>query len=116
MELTTEQNDILRTVSQFDTNIHINAVPGSAKTTTCLYIAKNNPSKRILLLTYNKRLRLETLQKLNGLQNIECHTFHSFGYSGFCEKRCKDDIGLNCIGKCNDHDISLYYDIVVGDS
>ena len=89
MELTTEQNDILRTVSQFDTNIHINAVPGSAKTTTCLYIAKNNPSKRILLLTYNKRLRLETLQRLNGLRNIDCHTFHSFGYSGFVRNDVK---------------------------
>ena len=115
MKLTNEQDDILRTVSDFETNIHINAVPGSAKTTTCLCIARTHPLKRILLLTYNKRLRLETLQKLNGLNNIHCHTFHSFGYSGFHETRCKDDIGLEYICKQNNLKVSFSYDLLIID-
>ena len=115
MNFTFEQKDILKTISRFDKNLHINAIPGSAKTTTCLQIARDNPLKRILLLTYNKRLRKETLQRLEGLKNIDVHTFHSFGYNGFQEKSCKNDIGLQNICVTDEHDVSFCYDLLIID-
>ena len=115
MNLTPEQQDILETVSLLDTNVHINAIPGSAKTTTCLQIARVNPTRKILLLTYNKRLRKETLQRLNGLENIHVHTFHSFGYHNFHKKSCNNDIGLHHICTTEYYDVSFNYDMLIID-
>jgi superfamily I DNA and RNA helicase len=66
-----EQHDILELV-RIGGNINIDAVAGSGKTTTSLYIAKNNPHRQILLLTYNAKLKLETREKAKqlGLSNI----------------------------------------------
>lgn len=74
--------------------IIINAVAGSGKTTTALHIAKNT-SDKILLLTYNSKLRLETAHKAAGVgvANIEVHTYHSF-IKNATGSDCYDDDGL----------------------
>jgi hypothetical protein len=86
-----EQHDILELV-RIGGNINIDAVAGSGKTTTSLYIAKNNPHRQILLLTYNAKLKLETREKAKqlGLSNIEIHSYHAFCVKYFYPKAMKD--------------------------
>ena len=63
-----------------ENNVKVDAVAGSGKTTTTYYIGKEFSEDKILLLTYNAKLRLETREKLeeNGVHNVEVHTYHSF--------------------------------------
>ena len=71
----------LHIVEQYtENNVKIGAVAGSGKTTTAYYIGKRFPEDKILLLTYNAKLRLETREKLeeNGVHNVEVHTYHSY--------------------------------------
>ena len=76
-------------------NLIIDSVAGSGKTTTILYMAKKHANKRMLLLTYNARLRLETKAKaeLCGLDILTAHTFHSLGVA-HVGKACRTDRGL----------------------
>lgn len=61
-------------------NMVVDSVAGSGKSTISLYLAKNYPERKYLLLTYNAKLKLETRQRIKdmGLENIICHSFHSF--------------------------------------
>ncbi len=63
-----------------DKNIIVDSVAGSGKTTLCLHIAKIYKEYKVLLLTYNSKLKLETRQKVEllGLTNMEVHSYHSF--------------------------------------
>lgn len=74
-------------------NIVINSVAGSGKTTTILHIAKNTKGNT-LILTYNRRLMNETssrIKKENLNDKAEVYTYHSF-MSRFCGKgSCKSD-------------------------
>jgi len=87
-----EQSDIIDKISK-GSNIKVDAVAGSGKTTTCLYIAKNNPERSILLLTYNAKLKLETRERVNtlGLNNIEVHSYHAFTVKYLNPKGFKDN-------------------------
>lgn len=91
----TEQNNILFYIKN-NYNIVVDAVAGSGKTTTVLHIAKNNPDKNILLLTYNSRLRYETETKkeLLNLTNLYVFTYHAFGYH-YYNHSCHTDVGIN---------------------
>jgi ATP-dependent exoDNAse (exonuclease V) beta subunit len=73
-----EQKNIVANYKE--NNIKVDAVAGSGKTTTVYYIGTEYSNDPILLLTYNKKLRLETRKKLeeNGVTNVEVHTYHSF--------------------------------------
>lgn len=53
-----EQSDIVESLEK--NNVIVDAVAGSGKTTTCLYIAKKFTDLNILLLTYNAKLKFET--------------------------------------------------------
>ena len=72
-------------------NIIVNAVAGSGKTTTGLFIAKKYPKEKILLLVYNKKLKIETRKRVKqeNINNIKIHSFHSFVYA-FYEKCTRD--------------------------
>ena len=88
--ITDEQNEIVGSI--MDYNVLVNAVAGSGKTTTILFMANAYPERSFLLITYNAKLRYETRQKCceMGLENIEVHTYHSY-----CRKyyhpTCKTD-------------------------
>jgi len=73
-----EQSAIVKKVFN-GTNIIVDAVAGSGKTTTILHIAKSQPHSRILLVTYNKRLKDETRQRVIdcGINNLEVHSYHA---------------------------------------
>ena len=79
-------------------NVHVQAVAGSGKSTTVFSIAKQFPVKRILLLTYNASLRLETKEKahLYELSNMSVHTFHSLGVHYYTQN-AHTDTGLRQI-------------------
>ena len=89
--ISTEQLDIVEKIGA-GYNVQVDAVAGSGKTTTCLYIAKNNPTKPILLLTYNAKLKLETREraKMLGLNNLEVHSYHAFCVKYLYPKGFKD--------------------------
>lgn len=76
-------------------SVLIDSVAGSGKTTTNLWIAKNMYDKKILLLTYNRRLRLETQERVEkeSINNLEVHTYHSFAVHYF-DKNCFTDDGI----------------------
>jgi hypothetical protein len=113
-----------------DNNIVIDSVAGSGKTTTNLHISMKYPNKKILLLTYNAKLKLETRDKVKQLNihNIEVHSYHSFCYK-YYDNKCRNDgvmrkiinneikpkMGLNfdiiIIDECQDM-TPLYYELV----
>ena len=74
-----EQNNII-TLLTANKNIVVDSVAGSGKTTTNLYIAKSFSKLKLLLLTYNAKLKIETREKIDllGITNLETHSYHSF--------------------------------------
>jgi hypothetical protein len=78
LPLSKEQRIILDYIKQ-GYNIKVDAVAGSGKSTTVLSIAKENPDKKVLQLTYNSSLRVEIKEKVkqNELSNLTIHTYHS---------------------------------------
>ena len=89
-----EQAAVVRAFVSGSCNAVVNAVAGSGKTTCILHAAlalrDAAPGARVLVLTYNARLKLETRRKVQqlGLQSsVEVHSFHAFGvrhYSHNC--------------------------------
>lgn len=73
-------------------NVIADSVAGSGKTTTVLHIAKDYFDQNILLLTYNRRLRLETEYKAKtlGLVNLDVNNYHSFAVKLY-NKKCYTD-------------------------
>jgi len=79
MNLTEEQKAILAT----NTDIAVNAVAGSGKTSTMIEYAASRPAGcRILYLAFNKSVKLEAVRKFaaRGLNNVTVETAHSLAY------------------------------------
>ncbi len=79
LKLTDEQKAILAT----DTDIAVNAVAGSGKTSTMIEYAATRPAgSRILYLAFNKSVKLEAARKFKerGLNNVSVETAHSLAY------------------------------------
>ncbi len=79
LTLTDEQKAILAT----DTDIAVNAVAGSGKTSTMIeYAASRPPGSRILYLAFNKSVKMEAARKFTerGLNNVRVETAHSLAY------------------------------------
>jgi len=78
-----------------DNNVLVDSVAGSGKTTTILHIAKEYPQYNFLLLTYNKKLKFETRQRVEeaGLGNVETHSYHSFCVKYYL-RTCFTDSGI----------------------
>lgn len=73
-----EQLEIIKHIPYY--NVIVDAVAGSGKTTTIMHIGKEYINKKILVLTYNAKLKLESRDKIQelGLKNMEIHNYHSF--------------------------------------
>ena len=79
MQFTPEQQAILDT----NTNLVINAVAGSGKTTTLIaYAASRPPTSSILYLAFNKTVKTEAEKKFSaaGLKNVTVETAHSLAF------------------------------------
>jgi hypothetical protein len=76
--ISSEQQNVINRLEEH--NVIVDSVAGSGKTTTIIYIAKENPKKNILLLTYNSKLKIETRNRVKNLnlKNIEVHSYHSY--------------------------------------
>ena len=88
-------------------NIIGDCVAGSGKTTTCFFIAKNFPSKNILLLTYNSHLKNEVRHKAlkMKIKNIEVHSYNSlvfkyYNNTGYDDSIMKKVLENNSPPKC----------------
>lgn len=114
MELSLEQKTIIETAETAD--IVVDSVAGSGKTTTSLHIAEAYPGKRILLITYNKKLKVETREKIRNmdLDNIEAHSYHSFCVK-YYNRRCFTDQEMFRVtsDKCTPIQNYLYNMIIV---
>ena len=89
-----EQQDIIDCVKN-GFNVLVDAVAGSGKTTTVLFLASSLPHKKIVLFTYNARLKAETRERVRrlGLTNVEVHSYHSFGVAHYVNS-CVTDTDL----------------------
>ena len=124
-----EQLDIVNNLN--NNNIIVDSVAGCGKTTTNLHIAKYYSDKNILLLTYNRRIKIETQHKVKLLEikNLDVYSYHSFSVKHYYDK-CFTDDGILYIIKNNipikkniDYDIiildeaqdicPLYYELVL---
>jgi len=78
-----EQQEIIDCVKE-GFNVLVDAVAGSGKTTTVLFLAHAVPDKKITLFTYNSRLKAETRDRVRalGLTNIEVQPL-VFAFSSF---------------------------------
>lgn len=111
---TQEQLDIIKAIS--DNNVVVNSCVGAGKSSSILFVAEKYPNEKILLLTYNKRLKFETRSRSTHIKNLETHSFHSFCVSYF-DKNCYTDFGiLNYLKSPNQQIIQQFnYDIIIID-
>jgi hypothetical protein len=83
IKLSTEQEEIVNTVSQDNSLIVVDAVPGSGKTSVVLSIAKKYAEeKSIWCFTFNNQLAAEVQDKIIHHElsdNINVSTYHGFG-------------------------------------
>jgi len=84
-----EEQKIIIDAIHLDKNISVDAVAGSGKTTTLIFIAKAFPEKKILQITYNKQLKFEVRNRAlkEGVDsNLKIHTYHSLAVRYYYEK------------------------------
>jgi len=115
-----EQEEILSAFCE-GYNIKIEAVAGSGKTTTLLHIAQTAsklfPLSYVLLLTYNRSLKDEIINRVKSL-NLDCYC-HVYTYHGYASKIFKtlinDDIKLKAVLNQNVIPIPTNYGIILLD-
>ena len=77
-------------------NVVVDSVAGSGKTTTNLHVASRfKDDCNILLLTFNKKIKIETREKVRllNLSNMEIHSYHSFCVK-YYNSKCFTDYGI----------------------
>ncbi|ROW01301.1 hypothetical protein VMCG_05929 [Cytospora schulzeri] len=90
-----EQQVAIDTLLHTNDNLIIDAIAGSGKTTTILHLAHSAPDTKFLVLVYNRRLMLETDQRVKGLglENITVLNYHTLG-TRYYTHECATDQGL----------------------
>jgi hypothetical protein len=114
--ISSEQNYIIQQLI-LNNNVVVDSVAGSGKTTCNLHIAKHFNDMKILLLTYNSKLKVETREKAKklGINNIEVHSYHSLCVK-YYDNKCFTDTIINTIIKNKIKPIrSFIFDLIVLD-
>lgn len=90
-----EQQVAIDTLLYTKKNVIVDACAGSGKTTTILHLAKSAPGTKFLVLVYNRRLMLETQQRVEdlGLTNVTVQNYHTLG-ARYYTSECATDQGL----------------------
>lgn len=111
-----EQKAIINNIAN-NKSIIVDAVAGSGKTTTVLFIAQKNPEKSVLQITYNKELKLEVRNKVQvkNLNNLEIHTYHSLAVKFYDHTAHTDDKMIKIISENIRPKKIKKYDIVIVD-
>jgi len=112
-----EQEKVIKSLKY--SNVIVDSVAGSGKTTTNLYLAKEYPQDKFLLLTYNAKLKIETRQRVDllGITNMDVHSYHSFAFK-YYGKECYTDSALKKMLKKsqnNTHSPDISYDTIILD-
>lgn len=110
-----EQQQVIKEIEI--NNLVVDSVAGSGKTTCILHLAEKYASSKILLLTYNARLKLETRQKIKKLciKNLETHSYHSFCVKYYNET-CYNDSNIHNMLINNNATYNTFdYDIIILD-
>ncbi|KIM25255.1 hypothetical protein M408DRAFT_74676 [Serendipita vermifera MAFF 305830] len=109
-----EQNAVVEALRNGH-NVIVAARPGSGKTTTAKFVAKDNQQTPTLLLTYSKKLQEETKKKMSPYPWVHVYTFHAFAFKLF-GVRVKDDEGLRVLRAMNKQpSLKLTYEIIILD-
>jgi len=111
-----EQNIIVNTINN-NNNIIVDAVAGSGKTTTILHIANKYKNLKVLVLTFNSKLKIESREKVKKLKltNIEIQTYHSFCVNHY-DRNVIDDCKLyNLLYNSNGISKQFEYDLIIID-
>lgn len=114
--ISNEQQEVVDSL-QNGHNVIVNSVAGSGKTTCNLHIAHHFKDKRILLLTYNAKLKIETREKIESLKltNIETHSYHSFCVR-YYNNTCYTDSEIIALLKTQTPPITNFaYDMIILD-
>lgn len=111
-----EQKAIINCITE-GKSVMVDAVAGSGKTTTVMFIAKQNPTKKILQITYNKQLKIEVRNKVEmaGITNIDIHTFHSLAVRYYDKECYTDDKIIKILSNNTLPKTTKKYDIVIVD-
>jgi hypothetical protein len=112
-----EQQTIIDHLKQ-NKNVVVDAVAGSGKSTTILFLAEQMKDKQILQITYNSALRLEVKHKLKecNCENVKVHTFHSLAVRHYMPTAHTDTELRNIMRNETEPLTALpFYDIVVLD-
>ena len=95
-----EQAAVVQAFVSGTCNAVVNAVAGSGKTTCILHAAlvlrDAAPGSRVLVLTYNARLKLETRRKVLQLgleSDVDVHSFHAFAVRHY-SRNCHTDTAM----------------------
>jgi CRISPR/Cas system-associated exonuclease Cas4 (RecB family) len=105
-----------------DNNIIVDAVAGSGKTTTILHLAdvynKISSDDKILLLTYNKKLKFETRKRIAELKlnNIEAHSYHSAACAYYSKDTHTDFNLMNVINDMQSDNLPLFNRIIIDEA
>jgi hypothetical protein len=111
-----EQQSIIDCVTH-GKNVSVDAVAGSGKTTTVLFIALNNKKKKILQITYNKQLKIEVREKAESyeIDNLEIHTYHSLAVKNYDKDAHTDDKIIKVLSENKPPRHRKKYDIIIID-
>lgn len=79
-------------------NVVVEAVAGSGKTTTVMFIAEAMEKSKIMQITYNKQLKFEVREKVvaRKIKNLTINTYHSLAVK-FYDENAHDDLKLKQI-------------------
>ena len=110
-----EQLEVIKSIRT--NNVAVDAVAGSGKTTTCLHICREYRDKKILLLTYNSRLKLETKERFekHSINNAEIYSYHSFVKKYYNPEGYTDSVIDKIITKNTKPILNFSYQIIIID-
>jgi thymidine kinase len=114
--LSDEQASVVKAISQ-NFNVKVSGVAGCGKTTNILGISTSFPEKKILVLTYNARLKIETREKVEklGINNTEVHSYHAMCVRYYSAEGAKDNGIMNVVKKDLKPKKELNIDIIILD-